>query len=162
MEDIPINAVDPPNCHDTVWLGRNVGPCVAAQRIVNMTIFHVIALCLCAIVTITVARIFHPEIYAAGTFVVAAALLTWWMVLTWRRRHVFPMCQNPACKRRRFKAIGFARDLNIADSGVVIECPQCGERYLHSPERIMALAAGNQPIRYMKRVPGSTKWEADA
>ena len=57
--------------------------------------------------------------------------------------------------------IGWAKDMGIADSGVIFICKKCGERYQMTPTNFMKLDANNKSFKYMKRLSLKSKWEMD-
>jgi len=126
-----------------------------------MTLFHLFAIILYSLFVIVLSKFFGLEPWSVGFVGAICILIVWSGFGIYREKKAHPKCQNPECKASRYKMIGWAKDIGIADPAVVFECKQCGDKYLLTPKNFMKLDKNNQPFKYMKRLASKGKWEMD-
>ena len=126
-----------------------------------MTLFNLFAIILYLIFVAILSKLFGLEPWSAGFVGAICILIVWGGFDIYRAKKAYPKCQNPNCKTRRYRMIGWAKDMGIADSGVIFICKKCGERYQMTPTNFMKLDANNKSFKYMKRLSLKSKWEMD-
>lgn len=95
-----------------------------------MTLFHVFALVFYVLTVIVVSKLFGIPVYVTAVLCAICVGIAYASFSFYRRRFAYPMCQTPKCGSRSFKSIGWAKEMKIAEAGVVLECSKCGKRYL--------------------------------
>lgn len=107
-----------------------------------MTLFLVLAVITGAIVALLTAI---PLSAATGLTrascigIILAIELICYILAKWRIvSSARPICRKGKCKGGDYEAIGFARDLGIANKGLVVKC-RCGDRYLQTSNVFAAI-----------------------
>ena len=126
-----------------------------------MTVFHVIAIVLYSIGVVVLSKLFGLQVYVVAIVSAVCIIVVYCSVSVYRARKSYPRCQNPACTARRYRAIGLAKEMGIADSGIVFECTKCSEKYLQIANRFMKLDKHNRQVKYMKRTSSAYRWKID-
>jgi hypothetical protein len=91
-----------------------------------MTLFHIIGIVVFVVFVLAVSAVSGFGKFTVASVSTVLVLITWSAIYACRRRNAYPKCGSPGCNAGEYRAIGFAKKLQIADSGVVFECEKCG------------------------------------
>ncbi len=125
-----------------------------------MTFIDLIVIILYLLFVVVFSKFTGLDAYAVALVTGITLVIIWGGLSVYRSRFALPKCRNVRCKKRRYRGIGYAKDMGIADPGIILEC-KCGQRYILMETTFMALIDGKRPIKYMRRKSPADKWQID-
>ena len=91
-----------------------------------------------------------------GTGIIVLVIADRW----WAKRNTRPLCSNNACGPSDYEFVGFAKELKIANHGLVWKC-HCGLKYLDTTDHFQRLSDDGQITRYKVKRNAFARWSDD-